>query len=255
MLILVIPVLVSGITTLLTDHILGTCFYVAAAGGDPILFQHLFWFFGHPEVYILILPIFGLVSDIILFYGNKKMFGKSAMFWSMFSISVLGLLVWGHHMFTAGLEINTKCYFTLATMIISIPTGLKIFSWLITLVQGEVRFAIPIYFIVFFIKTFTFGGISGIILAQGGIDLYLHDTYYVVGHFHYVLAMSIGYIVFASIYHWYYYFTGLSYNIFYAKIHLYTFTIGGNLLFLPMHFLGISGMQRRVMDYPSCFQY
>lgn len=255
LLVLVIPVLVVGITTLLTDHILSTCFFSAAAGGDPVLFQHLFWFFGHPEVYILILPVFGLVSDLICYYSNKKLFGKNAMFWSMFSISVLGLLVWGHHMFTAGLEMDTKCYFMIATMLISIPTGLKVFSWLLTLVQNEIRFSTSISFITIFIITFTFGGVSGVILSQAGIDIYLHDTYYVVGHFHYVLALSIGYTVFASVYHWYTSFTGLFYNVLFSKVHLYTFTIGSNLLFFPMHFLGISGMQRRVMDYPSCFQF
>lgn len=254
LLVLVMPVLVVAITTLLTDHILSTCFFVSEAGGDPILFQHLFWFFGHPEVYILILPVFGLVSDIICYYSNKKLFGKNAMFWSMFSISVLGLFVWGHHMFTAGLEVDTKCYFTIATMIISIPTGLKIFSWLLTLIQNEIRFTTTISFITIFIVTFTFGGVSGVILSQAGVDIYLHDTYYVVGHFHYVLALSIIYTIFASIYHWYETFTGFKYNVLFSKVHLYTFTFGSNLLFFPMHILGISGMQRRVMDYPSCFQ-
>jgi len=255
LLILVIPVLVVAITTLLTDHLLGSCFYSVTAGGDPVLFQHLFWFFGHPEVYILILPAFGLISEFISEYIGMRLIGFKIMIWSMISIALLGSVVWGHHMYTVGLEVNTKCYFTVATSLIAIPTGLKVFIWFCSFLGRKFTFNVPIGFSLLFIIVFVLGGLTGIVLGQAGLDLLLHDTYFVVGHFHYVLAMSLLYSFFACIYNYYHYFTGLFYNELFARIHLITFFIGTNLLFTPMHFLGISGLPRRVFDYPTCFEY
>ena len=254
LLLLVIPVLVVGITLLLLDFTLGSCFFSVQGGGDPVLFQHLFWFFGHPEVYILILPVFGLVSEFLAEYTSCRLLGYKVMIWSMISIAVLGCLVWAHHMFTIGMEVDSKCYFSIATSIIAIPTGLKVFLWLSSIINSRIKFNIVSILILLFIINFVLGGITGVWLAQSGLDLLLHDTYFVVAHFHYVMAISILYIFFAAIYNWYTFFYGLSFNLFYSKLHVLTFFIGVNLLFFPMHFLGIYGMPRRVFDYPSIFE-
>lgn len=220
LLVIVLPVLVVGITTLLTDHLLSTCFYVVSGGGDPILFQHIFWFFGHPEVYILILPAFGLLSEFINEYGSYGLISNRIMIWSKISIAFLGCLVWGHHMYTVGLEVDTRVYFTVATSLIALPTGLKVVLWISALLHSPVKFNVPMSFSILFIITFVFGGLTGIWLAQGGLDLLLHDTYFVVAHFHYILAVSLVYMFFAAIYNWYYFFTGLFYNETFARIHL-----------------------------------
>jgi cytochrome c oxidase subunit 1 len=255
LIILVVPVLVACITALLTDDVLGTCFFSVLGGGDPVLFQHLFWFFGHPEVYIVILPAFGLVSEILGEYCSYRLIGYKVMVWSMLSIAFLGCLVWGHHMYTVGMEVDTKCYFTLATSLIAIPTGLKVLLWVASFLNSDVKFNVPITFSIFFIITFVFGGLTGIWLAQAGLDLLLHDTYFVVAHFHYVMAVSLVYMFFAAVYNWYHFITGLYYNETCARIHLVSFVLGSNLLFMPMHFLGLSGMPRRIFDYPSCFWF